>query len=103
MDLKALNKDVTILHMIDMVTRYSVAGIVPNKHKTTIVNVIFSKWISYFGAPNKFMADNGGEFCNSEYVDLCENFNIEVHHSAAESPFSNCMVEHQHAVLAQWY
>ena len=87
--------------MIDMVTRYPAAGIVPIKHKATIVNVIFSKWISYFGAPNKFMAVNDGGFCNAEYVDLCENFNIEIQNSAAESPFSNGMVECHHAVLAQ--
>ena len=47
------------------------------------------------------MADNGGEFANEEYVDLCENVNIETQFSAAESPFSNGMVERHHLVLAQ--
>ena len=101
MDLKVIDEDVIILRMIDMVTRYSAAGIIPNKHETTITNVIFSKWISYFGAPNKFTADNGGEFCNAEYLDLCENFNIEIQNSEVESPFSNGMVKRHHAVLAQ--
>ena len=100
MDLKKLH-ECTILHMIDMATRYSSAGIVKNKDKTTVVKAIFVKWISIFGTPNKFMADNGGEFANSEYVDLCENINIETQFSAAESPFSNGMVERHHIVLAQ--
>ena len=101
MDLKKLHDECTILHMIDMATRYSSAGIVKNKDKTTVVKEIFVKWISIFGTPNKFMADNGGEFANSEYVDLCENINIETQFSAAESPFSNGMVERHHVVLAQ--
>ena len=101
MDLKKLHSDCTILHMIDMATRYSAAGIVKHKDKTTVVKAIFEKWISLFGTPNKFMADNGGEFSNEEYVDLCENVNIETQFSAAESPFQNGMVERHHTVLAQ--
>ena len=101
MDLKKLHTDCTILHMIDMATRYSSAGIVKDKDKSTIVKAIFGKWISLFGTPNKFMADNGGEFANGEYVDLCENVNIETQFSAAESPFSNGMVERHHLVLSQ--
>ena len=47
------------------------------------------------------MADNGGEFSNAEYVEMCEKFNIESQQSAAESPFSNGMVERHHQVLAK--
>ena len=101
MDLKSIHEDCLILHLIDMFTRFSVAGVIPDKNKTTIINMLFAKWIAYFGRPNKFMADNGGEFCNTEYVDLCENFNIEIQNSAAESPFSNGMVERHNMVLAQ--
>ena len=48
MDLKVLHPECKILHMIDMVTRYSSAGIIRNKEKTTVVEAIFSKWISLF-------------------------------------------------------
>ncbi len=47
------------------------------------------------------MADNGGEFSNEEYKDLCEQYNIEIQSSAAESPFSNGMVERHHKVLTE--
>lgn len=47
------------------------------------------------------MADNGGEFLNGDMVELCEKFNIELQQSAAESPFSNGMVERHHRVLAE--
>ena len=29
------------------------------------------------------------EFSNAEYVEMCEQFNVELQQSAAESPFSN--------------
>ena len=43
----------------------------------------------YLVIQKRFMADNGGEFVNSEFIELCEKFNIHVQNSAAESPFSN--------------
>ena len=43
-------------------------------------------WIgSGLGVPQKFSADNRGEFANEEYTDMCENLNIEVMKTAAES------------------
>ena len=39
-----------------------------------------------FGAPMKFIADNGGEFANDEYGDVCQNLNIEVCNTASYSP-----------------
>ena len=80
MDLKHVpeTQNVNILHMIDTVTRYSAAKIIYNKKKETIIEGICSGWISMFGNPKKFMADNGGEFANEEYTEMCQRFNVEV-------------------------
>lgn len=57
-------------------------------------------WIgSSFGAPKRFLADNGGEFGNEQYKDMCGNLNIEVVHTAAESPWQNGLCERNHAVV----
>ena len=103
MDLKQVpeNPGVYILHMIDTVTRYSAARIIYNKRKETIIDGLCSGWISLFGNPVKFMADNGGEFSNREYNELCERFNIDVQNSAAESPWSNGLVERHHKMLVE--
>ena len=101
MDLKSLGTNVHILHMIDTLTRYSSGKIIYNKNKDTVAGAICSSWIAIFGNPNKYMADNGGEFANSVYDELCEQFNIEIQKSAAESPFSNGMVERHHKVLTE--
>ena len=101
MDLKTVQGEVKFLHMIDCATRYSVAKLVPNKRKETIVEAICSGWIARFWPPHCFMADNRGEFSNAEYVEICKRFNIESQQSAAENPFSNGMVERHHQVLAE--
>ena len=57
--------------------------------------------ISYFGCPKKFLSDNGGEFANKSFIDMCAKLNIEVATTAGESPFSNRTVERHNKVLAE--
>ena len=98
MDLKPLN-NVHILHLIDLSTRYSNAVVVRFKHKDVIVKNILQHWIALFGAPNKILSDNGGEFNNQELQDMSENSNIEIMTTAAESPWSNGVCERHNAVI----
>ena len=101
MDLKTVQGQPTFIHMIECATRFSVAKIIPNKKKETVVDAACTSWIALFGSPKRFMADNGGEFSNAEYVEMCEQFNVELQQSAAESPFSNGMVERHHRIIAE--
>ena len=86
MNLKPLN-NIHILHLIDLSTRYSSAVVIRSKHKDVIVKNILQHWIALFGAPNKILSDNRGEF--QELQDMSENLNIEIMTTAAESPWSN--------------
>ena len=88
MDLKQYNQK-NILHLVDLCTRLSAATFIPNKKPETVVQALFKFWISIYGAPRKFLSDNGGEFANAEFVSLCERFNISIRTTAAESPWSN--------------
>ena len=45
------------------------------------------------------LVDNGGEFNNGEFTSLCENFNINIKTTAAESPWSNGLIERHNSVL----
>ena len=47
------------------------------------------------------ISDNGGEFNNSLFKHMAEMFNINVKPTAAESPWSNGMVEWHNATLAK--
>ena len=97
MDLKSCANGVWILHLIDTFTRYSAAC----KDKDVIVEATFKIWISYFGRPKRFYAENGGEFNNDLYRDMCQNLNVVIGSTAAESPWSNGLCERHNAVLGE--
>ena len=100
MDLKIWSQGVNILYLIDMFTKFTTARIIKDKKPSTIIDNVMQMWIGNgFGTPAKFLADNGGEFANVEFKDMCENLNIEVLHTAAESPCQNGLCERNHAVV----
>ena len=99
MDLKDYNGHL-ILHLIDLCTRLSAATFIPNKKKDTIVREIFRIWIAIYGKPRKILVDNGGEFANDEFMQMCDYLGIFIQTTAAESPWSNGIVERNNQTLA---
>ena len=100
MDLKEyVHNQSWILHLIDSATRYSTARIVTTKKQEVIIQAIYESWIVYFGPPVQFLSDNGGEFSNQGFRDMCEKMNIKTKTTAAESPFSNGMCERHNLVV----
>ena len=61
MDLKFFEGKI-ILHLIDHATRLSAAAVIPNKNPSTVVKAILRIWVAVYGAAEKFLTDNGGEF-----------------------------------------
>ena len=98
MDLKTF-KGVQFLHLIDNATRFSAAAIITSKHKEVIIDLIFKHRIALFGAPNRSLSDNGGEFNNELYKEMAELLNIEVLSTASESPWSNGIAERHNAII----
>ena len=100
MDLKVWRPNLYFLHLIDIATRFSLAAVIRRKTPDLIIHHVMTLWIgSGFGCPKKFLADNGGEFANEEYKDMCSNLNIEVLNTAANSPWQNGLCERNHAVV----
>jgi transposase InsO family protein len=95
------SKKVWVLHFIDAFSRRSNAVYVKTKKDVEIIKHVYSSWIRHYGTPRKFLADNGGEFANEKFKEMNEKLNIEVCHTAAESPWSNGMVERHNAVLKE--
>ena len=100
-DLKEYKKgSVYFLHMVDMATRFSKSCITNSKDPKVIVEKVIETWLGTgLGAPVRFLCDNGGEFANNVFLDMCENMNIHVIHTAAYAPFSNRLCEQNHAVI----
>ena len=102
MDLKEYEHNKSwIFHLIDSTTRYSQARLIHTKNKEVIIRNIYLMWISVFGAPVRFLSDNGGEFSNDHYRQMNEKLGIETCTTAAESPFSNGVCERHNAVIAE--
>ena len=89
-----------ILHLIDLCTRLSAATSIPNKNRDTMVREILHIWIAVYGSPKKFLTDNGGEFANADFTEMCDCLGITIQTTAAESPWSNGIVERNNQTLA---
>ena len=98
-DLKQIGDSLYILHIIDHLTRYSQGCIITSKKKGVIVKGLMENWVRIFGPPTKVLSDNGGEFVNAEIVDFAEKFNVILDTTAAESAWSNGLVERHNGVL----
>ena len=98
MDIKYINSQ-PVLHMIDHASRFSTACLLRNKKTETVIQAVMQNWIQIFGQPQSFLTDNGGEFVNSQLLELAEKFNISLKTTAAESAWSNGMCERHNAVI----
>ena len=88
-----------MIHFIDHFTKFSVCVIINDKKKETILRAFLECWIAIFGGPEALLSDNGGEFNNDDFKQLCEKFNVEVTATAAESPWSNGVVERHNSTV----
>ena len=100
MDLKKLNCGIWIVHFIDTVTRYASAAPINSKGADEIMTKLFERWISVFGRPLTIMSDNGGEFVNESFTEMCAVMNINFKTSPSESPWCNGTVERHNGLLA---
>ena len=100
MDLKFFNGSI-ILHLIDHLSRFSAAAIVKSKKAEEIIEKFFEIWVQNFGPPKKFFCDNGGEFNNEQFREMCDRMNIVIKTTAAESRWSNGLCERHNGVLAE--
>ena len=48
------------LVIVDIYTKYCAAALINDKKPDTIIENLFSSWVTVFGSPNKILHDNGG-------------------------------------------
>ena len=99
-DLKVwdMNKNVYIMYMIDMFTRFQVAAVIRSKEPGEIVKTLLLKWMPIFGRVEKILTDNGTEFCNEEMREVASSFNIQLLTTGANAPWQNGMNENNHGL-----
>ena len=99
MDLKFYDGYI-LLHCVDHATRLSMSVRISSKEPRVILTALFKHFIGVWGTVEKFLSDNGGEFANSQFMEMCEKLNIRFILTAGESPFSNGLVERHNLVLS---
>ena len=101
MDLRQLGDNLWHLHFIDEFSRFSNVVVIKSKQSNVIIQNFLKHWISIFGTPISVFSDNGGEFVSKDFIDFCENFNIKIKTTAAESPWSNGICERHNAIITE--
>ena len=96
-DLKFYRKHI-LLHMIDYTTHLSASTVITSK-KPDLISKIFQVWISVYGLPEKFLSDNGGEFANDHFTNMCEAMNINLKLTSTESTWNNSFVKRHNLIL----
>ena len=81
-------RGVYIVPMVDHPSRYSAGAIISSKQKEVIIDKIFKHWIAISGTPNLFLSDNGREFNNELFREMCKQLSSNIKTNAAESPWS---------------
>ena len=85
--------------MEDAAPCYTVAAIIHNKQKETIVKTIFQIWLAYFRAPQMFHSDCGRDFKNDLFRNINDLFNIEtnanpdLHWARGNIELTNCCLK----------
>ena len=100
MDLKQYEEELYkyILYLVDMFSRFMVAGFIENKLPSTVGAFMLEKWVSVFGRMNTIHSDRGGEFLNAELADVGDYLGVLSTQTAAYSPNQNGMNERNHAI-----
>ena len=79
-----------------MLTGYTMAVAIPNKSAETIVKVYMDHFYSVFGRSSRMLTDNGSEFRNDMFDEVCDKPGIKRVYSPVYTPQSNGKLEGFH-------
>ena len=87
-----------IATMQDGFSRYCAASTIPNKEASTVANALLDTWVTRFGCPVRIHSDQGKEFHNKIWHQLCDRLQITKTVTPAYNPNSN-LIERFHRTL----
>ena len=86
-----------VLYLIDEFSKFMRGKVVKNKEKETIMEAVLSD-SEIFSLPSRtYHADNGSEFSNKDFRELCNRKGIKMTHTPARAPWANGSNERNHA------
>ena len=102
-DLKINSDGTIILYVIDMWSKLLQARLVRSKRCEEITAAIMDCWVAVYGAFERTIHDNGGEFTGPAFKEMMDLLGVTDGTSAAHSPWSCGIVEKHHAVVDSTY
>ena len=75
-----------IVTMLDGFTKYVAAVTIPCKEAAVVANAVIEGWITKFGCPGRIHTDQGTEFVNKIWSQLCDRLQITKTVTPAYSP-----------------
>ena len=84
------------LTVINMLTGYTMAVAIQNKSAETIVKTYMDHVYSIFGGSSQMLTDNGSEFKNDIFDEVCDKLRIKRVYSPVYTPQSNGILEGFH-------
>ena len=103
-----------ILTCIDMLTGYTMAIPIPDKSAKTVCDAYRTHIYCIFGGSSRILTDNGTEFKNEQFNELCMQLEIKRVYSPVYTPEANgrleawhrffkaCMAKHVRGNAAEW-
>ena len=82
--------------VVDMLTGYTMAVAIPNKPVETVVKAYINHVYSIFGSSSRMLTDNGSEFRNNMFDEVCDKLGIKRVYSPVYTPQSNGKLEGFH-------
>ena len=79
--------------MVDHLSGFPIAEVIPNKEVETVADAIYNKLILEHKCPKILLSDNGKEFTNDMLAYVCNEFNIEQNFTSLYMPQSNGKTE----------
>jgi len=108
LDLMALKDDSgktrSVLHIVDVATRFSAAIFLPNVDAGTVWNCFLKAWAStYIGYPESMLTDQGSVFTSANWENACETVDIHLRNTGSQSHNSLSANEKYHDTLRTIY
>ena len=84
------------LTVMDMLTGYMMTVAIPNKSVETVAKAYMDHVYSIFGGSSHMLTDNGSEFRNDMFEEVCDKLGIKRVYSPVYTPQSNGKLEGFH-------
>ena len=82
-----------VLSFIDHMSRYLQLIPLPNKDAETVAKAFMDNFVTLFGIPKMLTTDNGSEFKNRIFSEVCSILKVKMHFTTPFCPQSNGLVE----------